>query len=59
MQFNGLNVVAFREISGIASENEVIVQHQVNKQGKATYVKTAGKLNWSEPRAQEGRATPT
>lgn len=46
VQFSGLNVVAFREISGIASENEVIVQHQVNKEGKATYVKTAGKLTW-------------
>jgi phage tail-like protein len=46
VQFSGLNVVAFREVSGISSENDVIVQHQVNKEGKATYVKVAGKLNW-------------
>jgi phage tail-like protein len=46
VQLTGLNTVAFREISGIASENDVIVQHQVTKEGKATYVKVAGKLSW-------------
>lgn len=46
VQFTGLNVVAFREVSGISSENDVIIQHQVNKEGKATYVKVAGKLSW-------------
>ena len=46
VQFSDLNVVAFREVSGISSENDVILQHQVNKEGKATYVKVAGKLTW-------------
>jgi phage tail-like protein len=47
VQLDGLNVAAFREISGIGSENEVIVQHQVNAQGKSTYVKVPGKLTWN------------
>lgn len=46
VELSGLSVVAFRELSGIGSENDVIVQHQVNAQGKATYVKVPGKLNW-------------
>jgi phage tail-like protein len=47
VQIDGLNTVAVREISGIGSENDVIVQHQVNAQGKAMYVKVPGKLTWS------------
>jgi phage tail-like protein len=47
VELSGLSVVAFRELSGIGSENDVIVQHQVNAQGKATYVKVPGKLNWN------------
>jgi phage tail-like protein len=46
IKLDGLSTVAFRELSGIGSENDVIVQHQVNQQGKATYVKVAGKLTW-------------
>jgi phage tail-like protein len=46
VELTGLSVVAFRELSGIASEHEVITQHQVNAQGKATYVKVPGKLTW-------------
>lgn len=46
VRFDGLEVAAFREVSGIGSESEVVVQHQVNKEGKASYVKTAGKLTW-------------
>jgi phage tail-like protein len=47
VQLDGLSTVAFRELSGIGSENDVITQHQVNAQGKAMYVKVPGKLNWS------------
>jgi phage tail-like protein len=47
LQITGLTTVAVREISGMGSENDVIVQHQVNSQGKATYVKVPGKLTWN------------
>lgn len=47
VELSGLTVVAFRELSGIGSENDVIVQHQTNATGKATYVKVPGKLNWN------------
>ena len=40
VELSGLTIVAFRELSGIGSENDVIVQHQNNAQGKSTYVKT-------------------
>lgn len=46
MEITGFNVIAFREMSGIGSENDVILHHQTNKEGKSTYVKTAGKLSW-------------
>jgi phage tail-like protein len=46
IELSGLSVVAFRELSGMGSEHDVIVQHQVNAQGKATYVKVPGKLTW-------------
>jgi len=39
VQLGGLSSAPFREISGIGSESDVIVQAQVNKDGKATYVK--------------------
>jgi phage tail-like protein len=54
VELTGLNVVAFRELSGIGSENEVIVQHQVNGQGKATYVKVPGKLTWNNVVLKKG-----
>ena len=47
VELTGLTTVAVREISGIGSENDVIVQHQVNAQGKAMYVKVPGKLSWN------------
>jgi phage tail-like protein len=47
VKLDSLATVAFREISGIGSENDVIVQHQVNSEGKATYVKVPGKLTWN------------
>ena len=47
VELSGLSVVAFRELSGIGSEHDVIVQHQTNAQGKATYVKVPGKLTWN------------
>jgi phage tail-like protein len=46
IQFSDLEVVAFRELSGFGSQNDVIVEHQVNAQGRATYVKVPGKLSW-------------
>jgi phage tail-like protein len=46
IELSGLSVVAFRELSGIGSENDVIIQHQVNAQGKASYIKVPGKLSW-------------
>jgi phage tail-like protein len=47
VELSGLSVVAFRELSGIGSEHDVIVQHQTNASGKATYVKVPGKLTWN------------
>jgi phage tail-like protein len=46
VQLDGLSTAAFREISGIASESDVIVQAQVNNDGKATYVKVPGTPGW-------------
>jgi phage tail-like protein len=46
VEITGLSTVAVREISGIGSENDVIVQHQVNQKGAAMYVKVPGKLSW-------------
>jgi phage tail-like protein len=47
VQLDSLATVAVREVSGIGSENDVIVQHQVNAQGKAMYIKVPGKLTWN------------
>ncbi|HWF34404.1 MAG TPA: phage tail protein [Solirubrobacteraceae bacterium] len=47
VELTGLTTVAVREISGIGSENDVIVQHQVNAKGAAMYVKVPGKLSWN------------
>jgi phage tail-like protein len=46
VKLDDLDTVAFREISGIASENEVIVQHQTTAEGKPVYVKVPGRLTW-------------
>jgi phage tail-like protein len=46
IELTGLTTAAFRELSGIGSEHDVIIQHQTNSQGKSTYVKTAGKMTW-------------
>jgi phage tail-like protein len=59
VKFDNLNVAAFREVSGIGSENDVVVHHQVNKEGKATYVKTAGKLSWQNLVLKKGIDTDT
>jgi phage tail-like protein len=54
VELSGLSVVAFRELSGIGSEHDVIVQHQTNAQGKATYVKVPGKLTWNNVVLKKG-----
>jgi phage tail-like protein len=46
VQLDGLSTAAFREISGTGSKNDVVVQAQVNNDGKATYVKVPGTLSW-------------
>ena len=47
MQLDGLSTVAFREICSIGSESDVVVQNQVNQEGKATYVKVRGTPTWA------------
>lgn len=54
LEFPGLSSVAFREISGVRSERDVIVEHQLNEQGKATYVKVPCELSWSNVVLKKG-----